>query len=312
MKKKTIGFFAGALIVAFSLITLPVDRVEAAVFSPERNPFGTPITVHIDGKYVASDVQPVMQYNRVMLPMHAAAEALGADVYWDNQSRCITVQKNGTTTYFYVGNTLYYQDGAAKISDVAPMILNDRTMLPIRIFAEALDAGVTWDGQMLDVKIDTPAPDNQPPAMPSALPSNLHPLIQKYYVEPTKQGLGTWYCVTPDNGETYYEVLSIYELPDGTRHAVEFFGKDIRRLGISDFVDLYSDPVTSHGSGCVLHRAGNDSTFYQSDTFLGLTFTVPSNDYFTYDNGSTDILRIYRDNPNIVFPYTTCRFKQIS
>lgn len=43
--------------------------------------------------------------------------------------------------------------GETKINDVAPIIRNDRTMLPIRVVAEALGAKVAWDNSLKQVTI---------------------------------------------------------------------------------------------------------------------------------------------------------------
>ncbi len=45
-----------------------------------------------------------------------------------------------------LGKTDYTVNGEAKTMDVAPIIRNDRTMLPVRYVAEALGAEILWDG----------------------------------------------------------------------------------------------------------------------------------------------------------------------
>ena len=45
-----------------------------------------------------------------------------------------------------VGKTTYTLNGEQKTMDVAPLIINSRTMLPVRYVAEALGAEIGWDG----------------------------------------------------------------------------------------------------------------------------------------------------------------------
>ena len=45
-----------------------------------------------------------------------------------------------------VGKTTYTLNGETKTMDVAPIIINSRTMLPVRYVAEALGAEIGWDG----------------------------------------------------------------------------------------------------------------------------------------------------------------------
>ena len=54
------------------------------------------------------------------------------------------VEKEVTTLVLTIGQNIYQQDGNYAANDVAPIIQNDRTFLPIRLIAEALGAAVTW------------------------------------------------------------------------------------------------------------------------------------------------------------------------
>lgn len=55
---------------------------------------------------------------------------------------------DGTVITMTVGSTSYTVNGVAKTMDVAPIIRNNRTMLPARYVAEALGATVTWDAKL--------------------------------------------------------------------------------------------------------------------------------------------------------------------
>ena len=52
----------------------------------------------------------------------------------------------GVTLQMTLGKTAYTLNGAAKTMDVAPIVANSRTMLPVRYVAEALGASIAWDG----------------------------------------------------------------------------------------------------------------------------------------------------------------------
>ncbi|MBC7194793.1 MAG: fibronectin type III domain-containing protein, partial [Caldisericia bacterium] len=55
---------------------------------------------------------------------------------------------------FYIGKTIYYQNDEMKNMDVAPMIFEGRTLLPIRYVAEALGANVGWEAKEQKVTIN--------------------------------------------------------------------------------------------------------------------------------------------------------------
>ncbi|MBQ4598370.1 MAG: copper amine oxidase N-terminal domain-containing protein [Clostridia bacterium] len=53
---------------------------------------------------------------------------------------------SGVELKMTVGKTDYTLNGETKTMDVAPIIINSRTMLPVRYVAEALGAEIGWDG----------------------------------------------------------------------------------------------------------------------------------------------------------------------
>ena len=58
-----------------------------------------------------------------------------------------------TELWLYIGKTHYYQNGNRGENDVAPVIINERTMLPIRLIAEVFDCAVDWDCETKTVSI---------------------------------------------------------------------------------------------------------------------------------------------------------------
>lgn len=154
-----------------------------------------PITIHVDGKYVPSDVDPTIQNGRTMVPLRAAGEALGAIVSWDQGTQTAIAIKGDRTVRFSLYSNSYYINGSAYSTDVAPSLINGRTLLPLRVFAEALDADVFWNQDLYDVSIDTPVPDVAAPSIPAGTSQEVAGLIQKYYVseDPSNPFLGSWY-----------------------------------------------------------------------------------------------------------------------
>lgn len=285
------------LCATVALLAAP-QAMNAAIFQPERDPFGQPITVHANGRYIAADTQPVLQNNRVLLPMRAAAEAIGASVEWHSVNNCITVQKDNNTARFYIGSHTYTLNGVQKYTDVAPTVQNSRTLLPIRAFAEALNAHVEWNADLYDVEITIPGAYQSAPTMPSGLPTNLHNIVQKYYVPPTKPGIGSWWTTYYYGYETYYEMLFISERPDGSRQAIEVSSKEVNGDDTPDFATIWLNKVTDLGDKLIHHRAGMNAQLYNNDTFIGdIVFTYSGSEIFTYGSpyNDTDLIRIKSD-----------------
>lgn len=102
------------------------------------------ISVFYNGKSVKSDVAPQIINDRVMLPMRSIFEAMEANVTWDETSKTITAKRENDTIEMTVGKTVFYVNSEEKICDTAPVIVDDRTLIPIRAVSEALDCDVKW------------------------------------------------------------------------------------------------------------------------------------------------------------------------
>ncbi len=172
-----------------------------------------PVTVHVDGKYVSSDTEPTIKNGRVLIPLRAASEEMGATVNYI--SGIIDVSMDGNTARFNIGSTAYTVNGDTKHTDVAPAIVAGRTMVPIRVFSEAMGAEVNWNQQLYDVSIDTPAYDSYVPTTGNNTKyADSNEIIQKFYVAPYAGNdfIGTWERSYYHNRLGYYvdEYIFIY------------------------------------------------------------------------------------------------------
>ncbi|HDL50413.1 MAG TPA: copper amine oxidase N-terminal domain-containing protein [Firmicutes bacterium] len=107
------------------------------------------------------DVPPTIVEGRTLLPIRWVAEPLGAEVGWDGKERKVTVSLNDTTIELWIGKPLARVNGIEKPIDpnnpkVVPMIINGRTILPVRFVAENLGADILWDGATKTVTIIYP------------------------------------------------------------------------------------------------------------------------------------------------------------
>lgn len=128
----------GSVVIAKTIT--PAQGAGSATFKVGANIY----TVNNVSKVM--DVAPYIKDSRTYVPMRYLGEVLGAEVVWDATARTVTLTKGDTVVVFTVGSTSYTVNGEAKTADVAPEIVNDRTMLPARFVAEAFGATVGWDG----------------------------------------------------------------------------------------------------------------------------------------------------------------------
>lgn len=125
------------------------------------------ITVLVNGAPVQFDVQPQIINSRTMVPLRAIFEALGASVEWDGENRAIYSAKGDTYVTLWVNNPMMVVTRAGKTEtktlDMAPVIKNSRTLVPVRAIAEAYGCEVGWDQASKTVTIaaaptQTPTP----------------------------------------------------------------------------------------------------------------------------------------------------------
>lgn len=102
----------------------------------------------VNGLTKVMDVAPYIKNSRTFVPYRYLALALGVaeeDIVWDAATQKVTVTKGENEVVATIGSTSLNVNGSAVTMDVAPEIVNGRTMLPARYLAEALGANVGWD-----------------------------------------------------------------------------------------------------------------------------------------------------------------------
>ncbi len=100
-----------------------------------------------DGKSIMLDAVPVIMNNRTYVPIRAITESLGGSAEWNAKERSVTLKIDEQMITLKIG-TVLEKYGAA------PLIIDNRTYVPIRFVAEELGASVVWDGQTRTVTIE--------------------------------------------------------------------------------------------------------------------------------------------------------------
>mgnify|MGYP003195446749 CR=1 FL=1 len=114
------------------------------------------ITVIVDGQKISFDQQPIIENSRTLVPMRAIFEALGADVEWFDKTENIRAVNDKKEIIMKIGSPNIYVNGTDTIVlDVAPKIINSRTLVPLRAVSEVFDANVQWDNDTRTVTITT-------------------------------------------------------------------------------------------------------------------------------------------------------------
>lgn len=119
----------------------------------------SPIKLMIDGKEIKAEPEAFIKNDRTLVPLRVIAEELDAVVTWDNDSRTVHISKDDMQVELAIDSHLieYVNDTEKtyKLSDVAPLIKDDRTFVPIRLVSNALGVGIEWNGERRTVVIDS-------------------------------------------------------------------------------------------------------------------------------------------------------------
>lgn len=99
------------------------------------------------------DAVPYIKSDRTYVPVRFITEALGASVEWLPDTETVIVRSEEALIELKINSRIMKVNNQKIVSDVAPIIINDRTMVPIRIIAEHLNCAVKWDGTNESVKI---------------------------------------------------------------------------------------------------------------------------------------------------------------
>lgn len=119
------------------------------------NPY---ITISYPGKKVRStpidsdntNIVPMLQQERVMLPIRAVVEAMGGTVTWQSSSKSVIITAWERTVEIPVGSETIFVNGEPRSFDTPAEVVDGRTRVPIR-HLEFLGCEVEWRGETKSV-----------------------------------------------------------------------------------------------------------------------------------------------------------------
>ena len=119
------------------------------------------IKVYIDDERIEFGVEPELINDRTMVPMRKIFECLGAEVEWNGRDKSISSTCGYLDIEMQIDNREMSVNEREITLDAAPIIKDDRTLVPLRAVAEAFSADVNWDQRTKTVDIITPYPENK-------------------------------------------------------------------------------------------------------------------------------------------------------
>ena len=151
-----IGMGTDATPVAYKILNGKIPKVAKEIisdpFATQEKPEETPtpetpknaIEVSINGAILMFDQPPVAENGRVLVPLRAIFESLGAEVNWIGETQTVTATRDNTEISLQLGSSDMYVNGNIKTLDVPAIALNGRTLVPVRAISEAFGCNVEW------------------------------------------------------------------------------------------------------------------------------------------------------------------------
>jgi hypothetical protein len=150
--KETISVYS--VVVEKKLIKMQINSKQASIAGNK------------DSKNVPLDVPPFITSGRTMVPLRFIGEALNANVDWEPATRRVSYILGDMTLYFWVDKKEARINIGPKYTktiplDVAPVIVQSRTFVPVRYVSEFLGAKVGWEASSQTVTVDFPSENNK-------------------------------------------------------------------------------------------------------------------------------------------------------
>lgn len=247
-----------------SVTSQMLGKILTYLAEDDANTGSSNVSVLINNKFLQSDQPAVIVNSRTLVPMRAIFEALDAQISWDGDSQTATATKGDITVSVSIGKNELIKNSQSISLDVAPQIISNRTMIPLRAVSEAFDCIVKWNNLK---KYAIIIPKNQTP----------------YRIE------------AKNNGETvataHFNDMGQLTLIEGGTYNHEYFLPLFLNMNGNNFTEIYREMQTpiqfTYEDGYVTkisgHQGSNDKTYSYTYDDNGI---ITDFDYSSYLNNN--------------------------
>ncbi len=114
--------------------------------------------MYVNGKRCQVDpgrnTAPIIRNSRTLVPVRAVVENYGAEVLWDNEEKIVTILSDETVMKFRIDSFDAEVDGEIHIMEVAPVVIDGRTFMPLRFVAEKMGLDVMWNNEDGEITVE--------------------------------------------------------------------------------------------------------------------------------------------------------------
>ena len=149
------GGASSGLIYKDQIVHTPGRLLSNAIVVAKKSLPPKVVRVRIDGEFIETQPNPIIISGRTMLPFRIIFTALKAEVDWNEADWRATGIKGNTIIQLPIGKDYAFVNDERVGLDVASLIVEGRTFIPVRFVAESLGGKVDWDAENSIVDIWT-------------------------------------------------------------------------------------------------------------------------------------------------------------
>jgi len=129
----------------------PTDPTPEPPTDPTPEPPVTPVGngIYVDGVRLPLDVPPTNVDGRLLVPLRPIGQALGCTFVWYAPTRSVIMELDDIKVILQIDNpvaqVIISGVETARTLDVPPMIIDGRTLVPLRFIAEIFGVDVAWE-----------------------------------------------------------------------------------------------------------------------------------------------------------------------
>lgn len=103
------------------------------------------IQLFMNDKQLESEVPPMIMKGNTLVPVRIIAEEIGATVDWHDANQKVRISKNDKIIEIFINQKTALVNGVPIVMNVSPLIIDQKTILPLRFIGEQLDVKFIYD-----------------------------------------------------------------------------------------------------------------------------------------------------------------------
>lgn len=108
----------------------------------------------VNGNTMKLDSAPIILNGTTYVPVRFVSDAMGAKLLFNGNTGQITVLRGNKLMEMTLGKKDLILNGVLQSSDITPIVRNNRTLIPVRLFSEQLGLKVGYDPKLKKITID--------------------------------------------------------------------------------------------------------------------------------------------------------------